>query len=132
MRCIYDSCSNYVPAALPPLLLDNACPLTIIKQFMDMVMNAVEHFTAGSTPIVIIFGQLLFASAKQIQRKWPHDYNEEKFVILLHIEMARLKTLHNWLHWSRWVRILVQTEIANAGTADSFLRASYDSLSMRT
>ena len=39
----------------------------------------------------------------------------------LHIEMAALKTLGVWLQGSGWV----QAEIATAGTADSFLRASH-------
>ena len=39
----------------------------------------------------------------------------------LHIEMAALKTLADWLQRSDWVQALVHAEIATAGTADSFL-----------
>ena len=42
----------------------------------------------------------------------------------LHIEMAALIKLGDWLQGSAWVQALVQAEIATAGTADSFLRAS--------
>ncbi|KAL8563820.1 hypothetical protein ACOMHN_061944 [Nucella lapillus] len=42
----------------------------------------------------------------------------------LHIEMAALRTLGDWLQGSGWVQALVQAEIATSGTADSFLRAS--------
>jgi hypothetical protein len=41
----------------------------------------------------------------------------------LHIEMAALKTLGDWLQGSVWVSALVQAEITTPGTADSFLRA---------
>ena len=89
--------------------------------------------TSDQTPVVT-FDQPLFALAKQIQWKWPEEYGEEKFVILfggLHIEMAALKTLGDWLQGSGWVQALVQAEITSAGTADSFLRASHVSRTRR-
>ena len=43
----------------------------------------------------------------------------------LHIEMAALKTLGDWLQGSGWTHALSQAEIATAGTADSFLQASH-------
>ena len=39
----------------------------------------------------------------------------------LHIEMAALKMLGDWLQRSAWVQALVQAEIATPGMADSFL-----------
>ena len=92
---------------------------------MDVVRKAVEHLNPGQTPVVT-FDQPFFALAKQIKWKWPYEYGEDKFVVLfggLHIEMAALKTLGNWLQGSGWVQALVEAEIASAGTADSFLRA---------
>jgi len=62
--------------------------------------------------------------AKQIQWKWPENYGEDQIVVMfggLHIEMAALKTLADWLQRSDWVQALVHAEIATAGTADSFL-----------
>ena len=46
----------------------------------------------------------------------------------LHIEMAALKTVGDWLQGSAWVQALVQ---AFAGTADSFLRTSHVSRTRR-
>ena len=43
----------------------------------------------------------------------------------LHLEMAALKTLGDWLRGSGWVQALVQDEIATPGTAYSFLRAAH-------
>ena len=68
------------------------------------------------------------AIAKQIQWAWPNDYGEDKFVIMmggLHIEMAALKTLGDWLKGSGWPQALVQAEITTPGTADSLLRAAH-------
>ena len=58
----------------------------------------------------------------QIQWKWPENYGEDKFVIMfsgLHIEMAALKTLGDWLKGSGWV----QANVTTPGIADSFLQA---------
>ena len=99
----------------------------MIKHSFYVVKSAVEHLNPGQTP-VLTFDQPLYAMAKQVQWKWPEDYGEDKFVIMfggLHIEMAALKTIGDWLKGSGWVQALVQAEITTAGTADSFLRASH-------
>ena len=56
--------------------------------------------------------------------KWAEKYGEDKMVVMfggLHIEMAALNTLGDWLRGSG----LAQADIvATPGTADSFLRAT--------
>ena len=42
----------------------------------------------------------------------------------LHIEIAGLKDLVNWLQDSGWTNALEQVNLSTAGTADSFLKAS--------
>jgi len=73
---------------------------------------------------VIAFDQPLFALAKQIQWKGPDRYGE---IVIhfggLHIEMASLRTLGDWLQGSGWVEALVQADIIKTGTADSLLTA---------
>ena len=115
------------PTALLPLFLDSAHTVAMIRHSMDVVKNAVEHVNPGQTPVVTL-DQPLFALAKQIQWKWPEKYGEDKMVVIfggLHIDMAALKTLGDWLRGSGWVQALVQAEIATPGTADSFLRAAH-------
>ena len=120
--------SNVIcPTALLPLFLESAHTVAMIKHSFCVVKSAVDHLNPGQTP-VITFDQPLYALAKEIQWKWPEDYGEDKFVIMfggLHIEMAALKTLGDWLKGSGWVQALVQAEIATAGTADSFLHAAH-------
>ena len=99
----------------------------MIKHSFCVIKSAVEHLNPGQTP-VIAFDQPLYALAKQIQWKWPNDYGEDKFVVMfggLHIEMAALKTVGDWLKGSGWVEALVQADIATAGTADSFLSVAH-------
>ena len=55
-------------------------------------------------------------------------YGKDPFVVMfsgLHIEMAALRTLGDWLQGSCWVEALVQAAITTAGTADSFLCAAH-------
>ena len=90
-----------------------------------MIKSAVDHLNPGQTP-VITFDQPLYALAKQVQWKWPGEYGEDKYVLMfggLHIEMAVLKTLGDWLRDSGWVQALVQADIA--GISDSFLQATH-------
>lgn len=115
------------PTALLPLFLESAHTVAMIKHAMDVVTKAVEHLNEGQTP-VIVFDQPLFALAKQIQWKWPEKYGEDRLVVMLgglHIELAVLKTLGDWLKGSGWVQVLVQADIASFGIADSFLKASH-------
>ena len=94
---------------------------------MDVVKSAVVHLNAGQTQI-LTFDQPLFTLAKQIQWKWPDKYGEEKFVVMfggLHIEMAALKNIGDWLESSGWAEALVQAEIATVGMAESLHKASH-------
>jgi len=115
------------PTSLLPLFHESAHTVAMIRHSMDVVRSAIEHLNPGQTP-VLAFDQPLFALAKQIQWKWPETHGEDKLVVMfggLHVEMAALKTLGDWLQGSGWTHALAQAEIAAAGTADSFLRASH-------
>ena len=61
-------------------------------------------------------------------------FGEDKFVIMfggLHIQMAALKTLGNWLKENGWVQALVQANITTPGIADSFLQAAHVARTLR-
>ena len=121
------NCGVICPTALLPLFLESAHIVAMIKHSFGVVKRAVEHLNPGQTP-VIAFDQPLYALANQIQWKWPNDYGEDKFVVMfggLHIEMAALKTVGDWLKGSGWVEALVQADIATTGTADSFLSVAH-------
>ena len=80
---------------------------------MDVVKNTIERVNPGHIPVVTL-DQPLFALAKQIQWKWPEKYGEDKVVVMfggLHIEMAALKTLGDWLRGSGWVQALVKLRL---------------------
>ncbi|KAG7175668.1 hypothetical protein Hamer_G024292 [Homarus americanus] len=115
------------PTSLLPFVVESAHTVAMIRHSIDVIKNAVEHLNPGQTPVVTL-DQPLYALAKQIQWAWPKRYGEDKLVVMfggLHIEMAALKMLGDWLEGSGWVEVLVQAEIATPGSADSFLRAAH-------
>ena len=70
----------------------------------------------------------MYAVAKQIQWNFPEMYRERQFVIMfrgLHVEVAFLKAnVGGWLEVSGWTAALPEANVASAGTADSFLKAT--------
>ena len=113
--------------ALLPLFLDNAHSVAMIRHSMEIIKRAVQNVNPGQIP-VLAADQPLYALAKQIQWSWPDTYGEDHFVIMfggLHIEMAMLKLLGDWLEGSGWTNALVQADIASSGTANSFIHAKH-------
>ena len=99
----------------------------MIRHSMDIVKAAVHHLNPGQIP-VLAADQPLYAFAKEIQWTWPASHGEDHFVIMfggLHIEMAMLKVLGDWLEDSGWTNALVQADIASSGTANSFVNARH-------
>ena len=99
----------------------------MIRLSMDVVKRAVHLLNPGQVPVLTL-DQPLFTIAKQIQWNWPDVYGEEKFVILLgglHIEMAGLTTLGDFLDGSGWTHALTQADLATAEKAESFLKKSH-------
>ena len=75
----------------------------MIRHAMDVIKACVNYLNPGQVPVVAM-DQPLYAVAKQIQWNWKDSYGEKKFVITfggLHIEMAFLKIIGDWLDESR-------------------------------
>ena len=92
---------------------------------MNVIKAAVQYLNPGKTPVVAV-DQPLYSVAKQTQLNWPETHAEEHFVLMLgdlHIEMATLSVLGDWLEDSGRINALVQLNIASAGVANSFLKA---------
>lgn len=99
----------------------------MIRHSMDIVKAAVQIVNPGQIPI-LAEDQPLYAIAMEIQWTWPATHGEDHFVIMfggLHIEMAMLTLLGDWLEDSCWRNALIQANIASSGTANSFIHASH-------
>ncbi|KAH3779874.1 hypothetical protein DPMN_157682 [Dreissena polymorpha] len=72
----------------------------MIKHDMDVIIQATQYKNPLQTPVLTV-DQPPYAIAKQMQWLWPEEYGERKYVIImggLHIEMAFLKVLGEWLY----------------------------------
>jgi hypothetical protein len=114
-------------SSLLPLFEEQAKSAAMIRHSMDVVRSAVNFLNPGQVP-VLACDQPLYALAKQIQWHFPDTYGEKRLVVMfggLHIELAVLKTIGDWLKGSGWTSAVEQSNLASAGTADSFLKASH-------
>ena len=113
-------------SALLPMFYEKAKSVAIIQHSMDMLQQATHALNPGQIP-VIAFDQPLYALAKQIQWDKEDVYGEKNCVIMLgglHILMAALKVLGDWLEGSGWTEVITKANISTSGVADSMLEAS--------
>ena len=121
-----ESISTFI-SALMPLFHEQAKSVAMIQHGMTIIKDTMQFLNPGQIPLIAM-DQPLFALAKQIQWDKPETYGEDKYLIMfggLHIEMAAFKVLGDWMDGSGWPEALTQANVAGAGTADSFLKASH-------
>ena len=114
-------------SALFPLFREPSKSAAMIKHGMGVIKKAIDFLNKGQT-LVIAYDQPLFALAKLLQWNYKEYYGEKSFVVMmgpLHIEMAALKTIGDWLTDSGWCSALVEAKIALSGMSESFLHASH-------
>ena len=112
--------------ALLPLFRDQAHTPAMIYHAMVLIQKQIEYLNPGQIPIMTV-DQPLFAIAKEIQWLKPECLGEDKFLVMmgdLHIEMAFMKCLGDWLEGSGWMALLSLAEITTSGKADSMLSGS--------
>ncbi|VDI69861.1 Hypothetical predicted protein [Mytilus galloprovincialis] len=114
-------------SSLLPIFQEEAKSVAMIRHAMNVIMSNVNFLNPGQLP-VITCDQPLYAIAKLVQWNWSDRFSEKRIVILfggLHIQIAALRTIGDWLDNSGWTSALSQANIASSGTADSFLKASH-------
>ena len=73
---------------------------------------------------VIALDAPLYALANYVQWQWSRTHGEDKYIVMfggLHIEMALLNTVGDYLEGCGWTSVLTQAGITSTGTADSFI-----------
>ncbi len=91
--------------AMLPLFHDDSKSFAMIRHSMDVIKQAVQELNPAQVPVITL-DQPLYTIAKLIQWNWPENYGEDHFVIVLgglHIEMAGLKVIGDWLEDTGWV-----------------------------
>ena len=101
-----DSIRPNAITSLLPLFEESAHTVAMIQHAMKIVKASTSHLNPLQIP-VITMDQPLYAIAKQIQWKNTAELGEGKYMVMmggLHIEMATLKMIGNWLSNSGWDR----------------------------
>ncbi len=110
-----------------PLFRENAHSLAMVKHGMDVIQKATQHVNPGQVPVITV-DHPLYVLAKKIQWAWPQQYGENKYVVMmggLHIEMALLKTIGDWLSGSGWTTLMAEADVLTEGRAEGVLNGSH-------
>ena len=111
---------------LLPLFRDGAHSPAMIKHGMNLIRQITFQVNPEQIPVLTV-DQPLYAIAKRIQWKWPDDYGEKCYDILmggLHIEMAMLKVLGSWLDGSGWSYV-TSANVTTEGRAAGLLKGAH-------
>ena len=104
---------------LLPLFKDNAHSVAMMKHGMAVLKRATEHLNPGQVPVVTV-DCALYPILKKIQWTWPTEYGEEKYLVMmggLHVEMAFLAAMGDWLEGSGWASIMARAGVTTEGRA---------------
>eukprot|EP00112_Aurelia_sp_Birch-Aquarium-sp1_P023888 Seg731.3 transcript_id=Seg731.3/GoldUCD/mRNA.D3Y31 product="hypothetical protein" protein_id=Seg731.3/GoldUCD/D3Y31 len=110
-------------STLLPLLKDSVNSTSMVRHTMDIIKQILLLINPKQAA-VITADQPVYTLGKQIQWMYPDLYGEDKLLMMmggLHIEMAFLDAIGDWLEGSGWVEVLVKAEVNTPGRAESFL-----------
>ena len=113
-------------STLLPLLNESVNSTAMLRHTMGVVKQILLKLNPQQA-VVLTADQPVYALGKQVQWMYPEFYGESKVVMMmgaLHIEMAFLNTIGDWLEGSGWVEILAKAEVNTPGRAESFLSGS--------
>lgn len=124
----YEVCKKHrTEVSLLPVFTEQAHTPAMMSHSMDVVISAIQYINPGQTP-VIVADQPLYALMKQLQFKLPEKYGDDKIFVMmggLHIEMATLKVIGQWLKGSGWTEALVEANVTTEGRANSMIQATH-------
>ena len=104
-----------------PLLPESVNSTAIVRHCITVICKIIEHFNPGQSP-VITGDQLVYAVGKQVQLMYLLE--SDKLIWMmgpLHIEMAFISAIGDWLEESGWVNIFIRSKINTLGRIESFL-----------
>ena len=111
-------------STLLPLLNESINSPAMVSHCFKVISKIVQELNPLQ-PTVITVDQPVYAIAKQVQWSKPEDYKDVVVMMgPLHIEMAFLNAIGDWLEGSGWVDIFERARLTTVGRIDSFLKGS--------
>ena len=109
-------------STLLSLLHESINSTAMVRHTIDIIKRIFFKINPSQCPMITA-DQPVYTLGKQIQWLYPDQYGEDKLVMMmgaLHIEMAFLNAIGDWLEGSGWTDMLVKANISTPG-ANSFL-----------
>ncbi len=109
-------------SALLPVLLESVNSPAMVRHCMDVIKKLTLHLNPSQSRIIITGDQPVYALGKQVQWNYPDQFPDIFWMMgPLHIEMAFLDAIGNWLDGSGWVDVFERAKISTTGRIESFL-----------
>ena len=109
-------------SALLPVLLESVNSPAMVRHCMEVIKQLTLHLNPSQKQIIITGDQPVYALGKQVQWNY-HDQFPDIFWMMgpLHIEMAFLDAIGNWLDGSGWTDVFERAKISTTGRIESYL-----------
>ena len=94
---------------------------------MRLIKQSINFLNPGQIPVAAL-DQPLYDIAKNVQWKWPNEFGEDHFVVVLgglYIDMAFMSMIGDVLEGNGWVDALIKSGLDSAGVVESFLSSSH-------
>ena len=114
---------------------DGAHSPTMVKHGMNIIKQVTVRINPGQIPVTTVDLPIYSITQQQQQNQWtwPDEYGERKYVVLmghLHIEMAMLVVIGDWLDGSDWTYVMTSANITTEGRALGLEKGSHIQRSM--
>ena len=109
---------------LLPLLVESINSPAMVRHCMDVIIKTISYLNPKQK-VIITGDQPVYALGKQVQWNYQNRYSTVFWMMgPLHIEMAFLSTIGDWLEGSGWTELLEKSKINTTGRIESFLHGS--------
>jgi hypothetical protein len=111
-----------------PIFTEAAHHPATVNHCMEKISETTEHLNPGQTPVMVV-DLPLYTTAKRLQWSRPSsNIAEDKFIVMLggmHIEKMLWTCVGDWLEGSGWITLIINSEIATPGSAQSMQKATH-------
>ncbi len=131
----FASLQLYVPKppaiiALLPLFRDGAHSAAMVNHGMHIIKQITVSCNPEQIPVLTVDSAIVYNSQKEFSGNGQSCMEEKQYFILmggLHIEMAMLKVIGDWLDGSGWTYLITSADVTSEGRADGLQKGSHTS-----
>ena len=108
-------------STLMPLLEESINSTSMVRHCMNLISELTNHLNSGQVT-VITADQPVFAIGKQVEWNYPEKFKNLVWMLgPLHIEMAFMNAIGDWVEGSGWIQALEKAGFSTPGRIESYL-----------